>query len=93
MRVDHLAASTARRTPAVLIALEMTFGMSGDLVLAGVIRTPNLMIRGILVFSIGHFCHITAFAQVADAPGLKDPFAESSLWMVFVVAVRFCGSS
>ncbi len=61
--------SPTLRTPALLIAIGMTCGALGDLVLAGVIKVPNAMIGGILVFSIGHFCHIAAFAQVADRRG------------------------
>ena len=88
------AASTTLRTPALLIALGMTFGALGDLVLADVIPLPKRMISGILVFSIGHLCYIAGFSQTARLLGLNDPFAESLLW----VAVRdrrrrSCGSS
>jgi uncharacterized membrane protein YhhN len=79
------AASSALRTPALLIALGMTFGALGDLVLADVIPLPKRMISGIAVFSIGHFCYIAAFSQTARALGLSDPFSGSILWAAFVI--------
>jgi uncharacterized membrane protein YhhN len=47
------------------------------------------MIGGIVVFSVGHLCYIAAFSQAATALRLKDPFAESLLWVVFVVVAAF----
>jgi uncharacterized membrane protein YhhN len=79
------ATSTTLRTPALLIALGMTFGAIGDLVLADVIPLPKRMISGIIVFSIGHLCYIAGFVQMAQALGLNDPFAGSLLWVVFVI--------
>jgi uncharacterized membrane protein YhhN len=80
------ATSTTLRTPALLIALGMTFGAIGDLVLADVIPLPKRMISGIIVFSIGHLCYIAGFVQTASVLGLNDPFAGSLLWVVFVIA-------
>jgi hypothetical protein len=79
------AASSTLRTPALLIALGMTFGALGDLVLADVIPLPKRMISGILVFSIGHLCYIAGFSQTARVLGLNDPFSESILWAAFVI--------
>lgn len=83
------ATSTALRTPALLIALGMTFGAIGDLVLADVIPLPKRMISGIIVFSIGHLCYIAGFSQTAQVLGLNDPFAGSLLWVAFVLAAAF----
>ncbi len=83
------AASTTLSAPALLIALGMTFGALGDLVLADVIPLPKRMISGILVFSIGHLCYIASFSQTARLLGLNDPFAESLLWVVFVIVAAF----
>ena len=83
------AASTTLRAPALLIALGMTFGALGDLVLADVIPLPKRMISGIVVFSIGHLCYIAGFSQTARLLGLSDPFAESLLWVVFVIVAAF----
>jgi uncharacterized membrane protein YhhN len=81
--------STTLRTPALLIALGMTFGALGDLVLADVIPLPKRMISGIVVFSIGHLCYIAGFSQTARLLGLSDPFTESLLWVVFVIVAAF----
>ncbi len=79
------ATSITLRAPALLIALGITFGALGDLVLADVIPLPKRMISGIIVFSIGHLCYIAGFSQTAQALGLNDPFAGSLLWVVFVI--------
>ncbi len=81
--------STTLRLPALLIALGMTCGALGDLILAGVIRTPNVMIGGILIFAIGHLLYIAAFSQTAQALGLADPFTGSLLWVVLVLIASF----
>ncbi len=83
------ATSTSLRTPALLMALGMTFGAIGDLVLAEVIRTPKPMIAGILVFALGHICYIIGFVQVAQTLRLNDPFSGSLLWVLFVIVAAF----
>jgi uncharacterized membrane protein YhhN len=83
------ATSTTLRTPALLIALGMTFGAIGDLVLADVIPLPKRMISGIIVFSIGHLCYIAGFVQAAQTLGLNNPFTGSLLWVAFVIAAAF----
>jgi uncharacterized membrane protein YhhN len=83
------AASSTLRAPALLIALGMTFGALGDLVLADVLPLPKRMISGIIVFSIGHLCYIAGFVQTASVLGLNDPFAGSLLWVAFVIVAAF----
>jgi uncharacterized membrane protein YhhN len=83
------ATSTTLRAPALLIALGMTFGAIGDLVLADVIPLPKRMISGIIVFSIGHLCYIAGFSQTASTLGLNDPFGGSLLWVAFVIVAAF----
>jgi hypothetical protein len=83
------ATSTSLRTPALLIALGMTFGAIGDLVLADVIPLPKRMISGIVVFAIGHLCYIAGFVQVASVLGLNNPFSGSLLWVLFVIVAAF----
>lgn len=77
--------STTLRAPALLIALGMTFGALGDLVLADVLPLPKRMISGIIVFAIGHLCYIAGFSQTARTLGLNDPFSGSLLWVAFVI--------
>ncbi len=83
------AASTTLRTPALLIALGISFGALGDLVLAEVLPFPRPMIGGIIVFSIGHLWYIASFSQTASVMGLSDPFTGSLLWVVFVLLAAF----
>jgi uncharacterized membrane protein YhhN len=81
--------SSTLRTPALFIALGMTFGATGDLVLADVLPLPKRMISGIIVFSIGHLCYIAGFSQTARVLGLSDPFSESLVWVLFVIVAAF----
>jgi uncharacterized membrane protein YhhN len=83
------AASGTLRAPALLIALGMTFGAIGDLVLADVIPLPKRMISGIIVFSIGHLCYVAGFTQTAGVLGLSNPLTESLVWVVFVIVAAF----
>ena len=83
------ATSTTLRASALPIALGMTFGALGDLVLADVIPLPKRMIGGIVVFSLGHVLYIAAFVQIGQALGLRNPFSGSLLWSVFVIAASF----
>ena len=83
------ATSTTLRTPALLIALGMTFGAIGDLVLAEVIPLPKPMIGGIVVFAIGHLCYVAGFSQTAQVLNLNDPFAGSLVWVLFVIVAAF----
>ena len=83
------ATSTALRTPALFIALGMTIGALGDLVLADVLPLPRRMISGIVVFSLGHLCYIAGFMATASILGLNNPFTGSLLWVVFVIVAAF----
>ena len=83
------ATSTTLRSSALSIALGMTFGAIGDLVLAEVIRTPKPMIGGILVFAIGHLCYLAGFIQAANSLGLNNPFSGSLVWVLFVIVAAF----
>ena len=83
------ATSNTLRTPALLIALGMTFGAHSDLVLADVIPLPKRMISGIIVFAIGHLCYIAGFVQMAGVLGLNNPFSGSLLWVGFVIVAAF----
>jgi uncharacterized membrane protein YhhN len=83
------ATSSTLRTPALLIALGMTCGAIGDLILAHVIKVPNAMIGGIVTFALGHICYIFGFSQTARILGLSDPFSESLMWVVLVIVAAF----
>lgn len=67
----------ARGTPAagyaLLVAVGMTFGFLGDLLLAGVLPGGRNMILGIVAFGVGHVFYITALLRLAAATGLTAP--------------------
>lgn len=76
----------ARPTPAgsyaLLIAIGMTFGLLGDLALAGFLPGGRNVIAGIVSFGIGHIFYITAMLRFATAAGLTNP---SSRWGALAV--------
>lgn len=65
-----------RQTPAggyaLLIAIGMTFGLLGDLLLAGILPGGRNVIAGIASFGVGHVFYITAMVRLAAAAGLAD---------------------
>lgn len=75
-----------RSTPAggyaLLIAIGMTFGFLGDLLLAGLLPGGRNVIAGIIAFGVGHVFYITAMLRFASAAGLTNP---ASRWGALVV--------
>lgn len=81
------AAGTALASAAGLLALGMTFGCLGDLILAQVIPVPRpRLLFGILAFGVGHVLYILAFIQVAAGVGLRNPVTLVWVWGGYVVA-------
>jgi uncharacterized membrane protein YhhN len=78
----------ARVTPAagyaLLIAIGMTFGFLGDLLLAGVLPGGRNMILGMVSFGIGHIFYIIALLRLATAAGLTAPGPR---WAALAVAL------
>lgn len=74
-----------RGTPAsgyaLLVAIGMTFGLLGDLALAGLLPGGRNVIGGIAAFGIGHLFYITAMLRLADRAGLVD----SRRWIALAV--------
>ena len=64
----------ARGTPAagyaLLVAVGMTFGFLGDLLLAGLLPGGRNVILGIVSFGVGHVFYIIAMLRLASAAGL-----------------------
>lgn len=79
------ATSTTLRMPALLIALGLTFGATGDLVLADVLPLPKRMISSILVFSIGQ----SLLYRRLHAHSKRIKVKRSVHWIVVVGGV--CG--
>ena len=78
----------SRTTPAgsyaLLIAIGMTFGLIGDLALAGWLPGGRNVIGGIASFGIGHIFYITAFLRYSSAMGLGDPrrWIALAVWLL-----------
>jgi hypothetical protein len=79
------SAATTLRTTALLIALGMTFGFIGDLILAQVLPMPNRMIFGLIPFAIGHIFYMIAFILVAAVYGLNNPLTGSIAWSLYII--------
>lgn len=73
-------------TTAMSLAIGMTFGSLGDLILAGVIPLPKRMIAGIIAFGIGHVNYIRGFMATAAILSLSNPLTGSMFWVIYVLA-------
>jgi hypothetical protein len=78
-----------RATPAggyaLFIAIGMTFGLVGDLLLAGVLPGGRNVIAGIAAFGVGHVFYITAMVRLATAAGLTSPgprWVALAVWLL-----------
>ncbi len=66
----------------LFIALGMTFGLLGDLVLAGLLPGGRSIPAGILSFGIGHILYISGILQFGDRHGLD---ASGQRWGTLIV--------
>ncbi len=78
----YLIASADVKTYALFIAIGMTFGLLGDLVLAGLLPGGRNVLGGIGAFGIGHIFYIIAIIRYGNATGLNAPQAR---WGALVV--------
>jgi YhhN family len=69
-----LAAPGDCRLFSALIALGMTLGLAGDLLLADLLPMPNPVPAGIAAFSLGHVGYISAILLFGRRTGLRAPF-------------------
>ncbi len=70
---------------ALLIALGMSLGFLGDLLLAGVIVIPQPVLGGIAAFGLGHVAYLLAIIRLTDLYGLKAPaprWGALALWLL-----------
>lgn len=69
----------------LLVALGMSFGLLGDLYMAGLIPVGNRVLGGIAAFAIGHILYVSAFLdfgnqQHLDAPGAR--WGALAVWLL-----------
>lgn len=77
-----LARGTSAQTFAQWLALGMTFGLLGDLSMAGLIPWGQRVLGGIAMFGVGHLFYITALVGFGNSQGLDRPGAR---WGALVV--------
>ncbi|MCC7207642.1 MAG: lysoplasmalogenase, partial [Anaerolineae bacterium] len=70
---------------ALLIAVGMTFGLVGDLSMAGLLRLGNRVIGGILAFGLGHIAYIIAILGLGDRVGLNAADTRLGAWLVWLL--------
>jgi hypothetical protein len=71
------------------IFLGMALGFVGDLVMAGLIPTPDRLICGMLAFGLGHVVYVVAFAGAGATLGLAS--AELNLGLLAPVGLLSVG--
>lgn len=67
---------TAAEQFGFLVALGMSFGLLGDLFMAGLIPLGNRVLGGITAFGIGHIFYISAFVGFGNRQDLDAPAAR-----------------
>ncbi len=77
---------------ALFIALGMSLGFLGDLILAGVLPGGRSVLGGILLFGIGHIFYIVAILRFANQTGLDDParrWGALAVWLIIAAVVWY----
>lgn len=76
----------------LLVALGMTAGFAGDLILAGLLPGGENVLAGIAAFGIGHVLYITAIMRWAGRRGYDDPrirWTSFAAWWVIGAAAWY----
>jgi hypothetical protein len=75
---------------ALLVALGMTLGLVGDLILAGILPLSrgrgDSTLGGIAAFGLGHVCYIAAFVTYGALRGLDAPLPRYGALAVWLLA-------
>ncbi|NOZ50854.1 MAG: lysoplasmalogenase [Chloroflexi bacterium] len=84
-----LWALVARGTPAQhfgqWLALGMTFGLLGDLSMAGLLPWGQRVLGGIAMFGLGHVFYLTALMGFGNGQGLDQPGIRWGAWCVWLL--------
>lgn len=72
----YLIATGSAKPYALFIAIGMSFGCLGDLILAGVLPGGRNVLGGIAAFGLGHVFYIIAILRFSNAVGLNNPQAR-----------------
>lgn len=85
-----LARGTAAQTFAQWLALGMTFGLLGDLSMAGLIPWGQRVLGGIAMFGLGHLFYITALVGFGNSQGLDQAGVRWGTLLVWLL-IGFLG--
>lgn len=77
-----LVSDAVIRPYALFIALGMTCGLIGDLILAGWLSRERNVIGGIVAFGIGHILYIVGMVRFASANGLEMRWEALLVWLL-----------
>jgi hypothetical protein len=85
------ARETAAGRYALAVALGMSWGLLGDIAMAGLLPLSNRVIGGIVAFGLGHLCYIAAFLGLATRLGLTGSgrWPILAFWLALGVAGWF----
>jgi hypothetical protein len=75
---------------ALFIAIGMTFGFLGDLILAGLLPGGRNVLAGIAAFGIGHIFYIVGIIRFANQNGLDDPARRWGALIVWWLIAFIC---
>jgi uncharacterized membrane protein YhhN len=87
-----IAPQTAARPYALLIAVGMSFGFLGDLILAGYLPGGRNVLAGMIAFGIGHIFYIIAILRYSNTLGFTDPtkrWGALVLWLVIAALIWY----
>src|SRR6185437_5240812 len=68
------------------LAIGMTLGCLGDLLLAGALPLPQPTLGGIAAFGLGHVAYIIGLLQFGAQQGLDAPAPRWLAWLVWLLA-------
>ena len=71
---------------ALLIAVGMTLGMLGDLLMARLLAVAQYMLLGMGAFGLGHVAYIAAGLVYGNQHGLAEAGPRYSVWAIWLVA-------
>jgi hypothetical protein len=78
------ARGSAASTYAMLIAVGMTLGFLGDLLLAGLLPVPEPLMMGMGSFGLGHVAYITAIIRFGNRNDLCAAGPRWGAWFVWI---------